>query len=102
MIARNAGWWGTPANLGPALDQVEFRVVPADPERLALLRRGTVQVADSLPSDAVREIRGEPLLTFVGGSGAGVLGLERSVRGIDSASAIESLSEAWLTTVGIE
>jgi hypothetical protein len=31
-----------------------------------------------------------------------VLGLERSVRGIDSASAIESLSEAWLTTVGIE
>jgi peptide/nickel transport system substrate-binding protein len=102
VIARNASWWGTPANLGPALDQVEFRVVPADPERLALLRRGTVQVADSLPSDAVREIRGEPLLTFVRGGGSGVLGLERSVRGIDSASAIESLSEAWLTTVGTE
>jgi peptide/nickel transport system substrate-binding protein len=102
VLARNVGWWGSRADLGPALDQVELRVVPTDPERLALLREGAAQVADSLPASTVAEIRGDPLLTFVGGSGRDVLGLERSVRGIDSASAIEPFSEVWLTTVGTE
>jgi peptide/nickel transport system substrate-binding protein len=102
VIARNVGWWGTRLDLGPALDQVEFRVVPADRERLALLRGGTAQVADSLPRSIVGEIRREPLLTFSTGRGSEVLGLERSVRGIDSASAIEPLSEVWLTTIGAE
>jgi len=102
VIARNVAWWGTRADLGPALDQVEFQVVPTDPERLAALRRGTTQVADALPPAAVGEIRGDPLLTFVGGGGEDVVGLERSVRGIDSASAIESLSGVWLTMVGVE
>jgi len=102
VLARNVAWWGTPAELGPALDQVEFRVTPADPERLALLRDGTVQVADSLPRVAAREIRRDPLLTSARGNGGDVLGLERSVRGIGSASAIEPLSEVWLTTIGIE
>ncbi|MGH2961930.1 MAG: ABC transporter substrate-binding protein, partial [Solirubrobacterales bacterium] len=99
VIARNVAWWGTRAGLGPALDQVELRVVRSDPERLALLRAGTVQVADALPASASVEIRRSPLLTFVGGRGD-VLGLERSVRGIDSATAIEPFSDLWLTTVG--
>jgi ABC-type transport system substrate-binding protein len=102
VIARNVAWWGTRLDLGPALDQVEFRAVPTDPERLALLRGGTAQVADSLPRVAVREIRADPLLTFLTGGGREVLGLERSVRGLDSASAIEPLSEVWLTSVGVE
>jgi peptide/nickel transport system substrate-binding protein len=102
VLARNIGWWGTRVHLGPALDQVEFRIVPAAPERLALLRRGTAQVADSLPPVAVAEIRRDPLLTYVDGAGRTVIGVERSVRGIDSASAIEPLSEVWLTTVGVE
>jgi peptide/nickel transport system substrate-binding protein len=102
VIARNVAWWGTRLDLGPALDQVEFRVVPTDRGRLALLRGGTAQVADSLPRAVVGEIRRDPLLTFVAGAGREVMGLERSVRGIDSASAIEPLSEAWLTSIGVE
>jgi peptide/nickel transport system substrate-binding protein len=102
VIARNVAWWGTRLDLGPALDQVEFRLVPTDRERLALLRGGTAQVADSLPRVAVSEIRADPLLTFLTGGGREVLGLERSVRGLDSASAIEPLSEVWLTSVGVE
>jgi peptide/nickel transport system substrate-binding protein len=102
VIAANVEWWGIRAELGPALDQIEFRIVPSAPERVALLRRGTAQVADSLPPPAIDEIRRDPLLTYVDGAGRTVTGLERSVRGIDSASAIESLSEVWLTTVGVE
>jgi peptide/nickel transport system substrate-binding protein len=102
VIARNVEWWGTRLDLGPALDQVEFRIVPTDAERLALLRGGTAQVADSLPRAAVGEIRRDPLITFLTGGGRDVLGLERSVRGIESPSAIEPLSEVWLTSVGAE
>jgi peptide/nickel transport system substrate-binding protein len=99
VIARNVEWWGTRAELGPALDQVEFQVVPTAPERVALLRRGGAQVADSLPPAAAADVRGDPLLTLVTGSGRRVVGIERSVRGIQSASAIQSLSEVWLTTI---
>ena len=102
VVARNVGWWGTRAGLGPALDQVEFRVAPSHRERVALLRGGTVQMADSLRPAAKRQIRRDPLLTYVSGAGNRILGLERSVRGIDSASAIEPLSQVWLTRVGVE
>ena len=102
VIARNVEWWGTRAELGPALDQVEFQVVPTAPERVALLRRGGAQVADSLPPAAAADVRGDPLLTLVTGAGRRVLGIERSVRGIQSASAIESLSGVWLTTIEAE
>ncbi|HSJ16464.1 MAG TPA: ABC transporter substrate-binding protein, partial [Solirubrobacterales bacterium] len=101
VVARNVGWWGSRAGLGPALDQVVFRVAPSARERLLLLRGGTVQVADSLPPAARRRIRRDPLLTYVTGAGGRVLGLERSVRGIDSATAVEPLSDVWVTRVGI-
>jgi peptide/nickel transport system substrate-binding protein len=102
VVARNVEWWGTRAGLGPALDQIEFRVSPSVRERVLQLRSGTVQVADSLPPSAGRRIRRDPLLTYVTGTGERVLGLERSVRGIDTASAVDSLSQVWLTQVGIE
>jgi ABC-type transport system substrate-binding protein len=102
VVARNVEWWGTRAGLGPALDQIEFRVSPSVRERVLQLRSGTVRVADSLPPSAGRRIRRDPLLTYVTGTGERVLGLERSVRGIDSASAVDSLSQVWLTQVGIE
>ena len=102
VIARNVGWWGSRAGLGPALDQVEFRVSESGRERLMLLRSGTAQVADSLQPVARRAIRRDPLLTYVTGTGDRVLGLERSVRGVESASGIEPLSQVWLTRVGVE
>ena len=102
VVARNVSWWGTQDGLGPALDQVEFRVVASERERLALLRRGTIQVADSLPRTAIPEVRDDPLVTYVGGAGPGIVGLERSVRGLESARAVEPLSEVWLTTVGTQ
>ena len=102
VVARNVGWWGSRIGLGPALDQVEFRVAPSARERLALLRGGTAQVADSLRPAARSAIRRDPLLTYVAGDGTRILGLERSVRGIESASAIEPLSQVWLTRVGSE
>ena len=102
VVARNVGWWGTRLGLGPALDQIEFRVSPSEPTRVMLLRGGTAQVADALPPAAKAAIRRDPLLTYVTGAGGSVLGLERSVRGIDSASRVESMSDVWLTRVGFE
>jgi len=100
LVARNTGWWGTRHQLGPALDQVQFRVVPSAGERLALLRRGEVQVADRLSAAEARRLTSDPLLSALPGPGGLALGLERSVRGIDSASQIPSLSGAWLTRIG--
>jgi peptide/nickel transport system substrate-binding protein len=99
VLARNTDWWGTRLDLGPVLDQVEFDVVPGRSERLAMLNQGTVQVADSLESDAIPELRRNPLLTYVEDHEV-VLGMERSVRGVDSATTIEPLSDVWLTVVG--
>ncbi len=98
-VARNVDWWGTSLELGPALDQVEFVTARAASRRLDLLDGGDVQVADALPrAAATARSRRDPLLTTVGG-GDRVVGLERSVRGIDS-SAVQPLSGVWLTTVG--
>ncbi len=44
----------------------------------------------------IDRIEAAPLLTAVAGRGATV-GLERSVRGIDSATAVQSLADVWLT-----
>lgn len=98
VLARNIAWWGTQQKLGPALDQVEFRVVKRAPDRLALLSGGDVQVAEALGSEAERARR-DPLLEVLGGDG-NALGLQRSVRGISSATEIPSLSGVWLTRVG--
>lgn len=102
VLAGNTEYWGTRLDLGPALNELEFEIVPSLSERLELLEAGQVQVADELDSATVERLRANPLLTYVGGPGNAVLGLERSVRGIDSATAIEPLSNVWLTVVGTE
>ena len=38
----------------------------------------------------------DPLLALVGGGGAAI-GIQRSVRGIDSAAADQALADVWLT-----
>lgn len=95
LLARNAEWWGTPLGLGPGIDQVDFSVDPSPAHRLAALLSGAVEVADDLARSAAGRISSAPLLTTV--DGAAIVGIERSVRGIDSASAAQSLADVWLT-----
>jgi ABC-type transport system substrate-binding protein len=96
MLARNADWWGTPLGLGPGVDQVEMNVDPVPGHRFAQLVAGAVEVADELGANAANRVASSPLLTAVRGAGA-TIGLERSVRGIDAASAGQSLADVWLT-----
>jgi peptide/nickel transport system substrate-binding protein len=95
-LSRFAGWWGSGMGLGPALDGVTFVLAPRQSQRLRLLQAGTVQVADALGPAALRLVDSDPLLDTVGGPVTGV-GVEGSVRGIDSAVAIPVLSSVWLT-----
>jgi peptide/nickel transport system substrate-binding protein len=100
LIARNVGWWGTRHGLGPAVDQVELRAVRGAARRLMLVRRGQAQVAERLGPAQVASLRRDPLLTALPGADGVALGLERSVRGIDSAGGIPALSGVWLTRIG--
>lgn len=102
LVARNLAWWGIERDLGPALDQVQFRTVAGAGERLALLAAGDVQVAEELGPSQAREAGRDPLLEVLAGGGEGALGLERSVRGIASAREVPSLSGVWVTRVGGE
>jgi peptide/nickel transport system substrate-binding protein len=95
-LSRFAGWWGSPLGLGPALDGVTFVLAPQPSQRLRLLQDGAVQVADPLDSAGLRAAASDPLLdTLVGRPGG--IGLEGSVRGIDSVRAVPVLSSVWLT-----
>jgi peptide/nickel transport system substrate-binding protein len=100
LLARNVSWWGTKHGLGPAVDQVELRTVGGAARRLTLLRRGQVQVIEGLRPAQVARLRRDPLLTALPGGDGSALGLERSVRGIDSAREIPALSGVWLTQIG--
>jgi peptide/nickel transport system substrate-binding protein len=96
MLSRFAGWWGSSMGLGPSLDGVTFIVAPQPSQRLRMLEDGLVQVADPLGHSGLRAARSDPLLDTVGGPLGGI-GVEGSVRGIDSAPAIPVLSSVWLT-----
>jgi ABC-type transport system substrate-binding protein len=96
LLARNAGWWGTPLGLGPGIDQIDLAVDRSPAHRLSALLTGAVEVADDLARGAGGRIAAAPLLTTVDGPGVTV-GIERSVRGIDSAAADQSLADVWLT-----
>jgi peptide/nickel transport system substrate-binding protein len=100
LIVRNTRWWGTQLQLGPALDQVEFPIVPDSAERLEMLRSVQVQVADGFNRADIQRLRRDPLLTYASSGGGTFVGFERSVRGIDPGPEIPQLSGVWLTTVG--
>jgi MarR-like DNA-binding transcriptional regulator SgrR of sgrS sRNA len=96
VLARNSGWWGAALGLGPGVDQVELACDPVSGHRLAGLLDGAVAVADDLGRNAAGRIADAPLLTIVR-STADTIGIERSVRGIDSTAAAQSLADVWLT-----
>jgi ABC-type transport system substrate-binding protein len=96
MLSRFPGWWGSPLGLGPSLDGVTFLVAPRPSKRLGLLQDDMAQVADPLGRPALRAAEKNPLLAAVGGPLTGI-GIEGSVRGIDSARTVPVLSEVWLT-----
>jgi peptide/nickel transport system substrate-binding protein len=100
LVARNPRWWGTKLGLGPALDQVRFRIVPSETRRAQLLSSGAVQVADGLGVVTTQRVRRDPLLYTLPNASGGALGLERSVRGISGSGPVRSFAGAWLTTVG--
>ena len=100
LLVRNLAWWGAKRDLGPALDQVRFAVVATADARLALLAAGDVQVADGLRPRQAETVRRDPLLEWLPGLGQRGLGLERSVRGVDSAREIPYLAGVWLTRLG--
>jgi peptide/nickel transport system substrate-binding protein len=98
-LSRNAGWWGSLTGLGPALDGVAFHAEASPGRRLALLESGAVQVAEPLGPKALAAAAQDPLLTTVGAPAVGI-GLEGSVRGLDSARPVPLLSRVWLTDIG--
>jgi peptide/nickel transport system substrate-binding protein len=97
-LSRHAEWWGSGVGLGPALDGAAFTAAVSSAERLDLLRAGSVQVADPLAPPELAAISSDPLLVPVGGPGGGI-GLDGSVRGIDSPRRVPVLSRVWLTTL---
>ncbi len=97
-LGRFGSWWGSAVGLGPALDGVVFLAAPSGQQRLSLLQAGTVQVADPLGAAALGTIATDPLLNAVGGPVTGI-GLDGSVRGLDSAGAVPLLSRVWLTDI---
>ncbi|MFL5893299.1 MAG: ABC transporter substrate-binding protein [Solirubrobacterales bacterium] len=99
LLARNADWWGTRHQLGPGVDLIVLRFPQAPSRRLALLERGSVQVAEGLGSDELAAVRRDSLLTAQSRQGEGV-GLSREVRGFSGAEGTPQLSRTWLTTVG--
>ncbi len=96
LLARNANWWGSTLGLGPGVDQIELTSDPVPGHRFEQLLGGAVEIADELGGKAVDRIKSAPLLSAVRGT-AVTLGVERSVRGIDSAAAVQSLADVWLT-----
>lgn len=98
LLARNADWWGTPLGLGPGVDQLELVDLRDGRLRIDGLVGGSFEVADDLDPDLVRAVERNPLLTVVRGGGS-VLGMERSVRGIESAATDQPLADVWLTDI---
>jgi peptide/nickel transport system substrate-binding protein len=101
LLARNTDWWGlrTKVELGPALEQVELRVTPSDALRLAMLDAGEAQLADELDRSQAAQAERDPLLSVLPSGDGSFLGIERSVRGVESGREVPALSAAWLTGI---
>jgi len=100
LLARNSEWWGTRHQLGPGVELIALRFPRTAGRRLALLRRGSVQVAEALGPDELAAVERDPLLTVQARPGDAGLGLSRAVRGFPTDPNTPALSSVWLTGVG--
>lgn len=97
-LGRNAAWWGTPLELGPALDGVGFTAVASEDERLEMLASGAVQATRPVGPGGADAVAADPLLRS-SGRGSAEIAHEASVRGLAQGSAVPVLSRVWLTTI---
>lgn len=96
-LRRDPGWWGGRENLGPALDELIFRIDPDGEERVRLLREGRVRVAAGLSRAQAAAVRTDPLLAVANGPDW-LLGQQRSVHGL-AGSGPQPLSGVWIALV---
>jgi len=97
-LGRNGAWWGTPLELGPALDGVGFTAVVSEDERLEMLASGAIQATRPVGPEGAAAVATDPLLR-ISGEGTAEIAHEASVRGLDQGSAVPVLSRVWLTTI---
>lgn len=60
-LTQNAKYWGAP----PGLDTVNIRFIQDDSVRVAALRRGEIDVMDSVPPDSAKQLEKVPGVTLV-------------------------------------
>ncbi len=92
------GWWGSAAGLGPGIDRIDLLAVDSQQRRTTLLSDGAVDLADDLDKRSAAEIANEPSLVSTS-QGDRLLGASAAVRGLRGATAVQPLSEIWLTTL---
>lgn len=61
ILIRNDDYWGGLAKV----DEVEFKVIPSNSERLEQLKQGVIHIADNLGPDDVSEIEGDQNLRLL-------------------------------------
>jgi peptide/nickel transport system substrate-binding protein len=69
ILSRNPHYWRE----GPRFERVEFRVVPDDAQRMALVERGEADIADNVPLEDFDRLGQRSDLRLVVGSGHRVL-----------------------------
>ncbi len=97
LLARNAGWWGTPLGLGPGVDQVELTAVGGGAGRVSALVGEGAEIADQLGRRAARRRRCRSAADRRSPAAG-----SRSASSVRSAAstppaAAQSLADVWLT-----
>jgi peptide/nickel transport system substrate-binding protein len=61
LLTRNREYWGVPAKV----DEVEFKVIPSNEDRLEQLKEGTIHIADNLGPDDASKIESDQNLRLL-------------------------------------
>jgi|GEM_PF-3417502 len=99
LLAHNTEWWGSERDLGPALDQIEFRVVESADARVRALRAGEVRVAGGLDRTQARAAASDPLIAAAPQAGGSWIAYERSLRGLGRGDEVPALAGVWIAAL---